>query len=121
MISRQPGGRRNGFSCDGDPRYPFVTKPALMATFTYWREDWSNRAIAAERQAHAELTAKLRENAKLASEEQRAMADATRITLEDCISDLEAELLQMMQKMDIKTIIPPKQPRYLVMHSICCY
>ena len=46
------------------------------------------------------------------------MADATRITLEDCISDLEAELLQMMQKMDIKTIIPPKQPRYLVMHSI---
>ena len=95
-----------------------LTKPALLATFTYWREDWSNRAIAAERQAHAELTAKLRENAKLASEEQRATADATRITLEDCISDLEAELLQVMQKMDIKTIIPPKQPRYLVMHSI---
>ena len=23
------GGRRNGFSCTRDPRYPFVTKPAL--------------------------------------------------------------------------------------------
>ena len=82
-----------------------LAKPRLTACLWTWTQSWLA--------GHKE---QLCESARLAIAQARREAAATRISLEEVISDLEAEMLQYMEK--ICTQVPPKEPRYLVLHTI---
>ena len=93
-----------------------LRRPMLVACFATWRQDWTEGVLAAQRDEHAAQSEREREAARRAAQEARRAAAATRISLEEVISDLEAEMRVFMTS--IATKIPPKEPRYLVLHSI---
>jgi len=93
-----------------------LSRPMLVACLTQWREDWQENHLSAGQQAQAAVIHQLREDHRLATAQARRESAAARIVQEEVISDLEAELRAYLEK--IETVVPPKEPRYLVLHSI---
>jgi len=93
-----------------------LSRPMVVACMTQWREDWQNEHLSAGQQAHAAVIQQLKENHKQATAQARRESAAARIVQEEVISDLEAEMRAYLER--IETVIPAKEPRYLILHSI---
>ena len=93
-----------------------LARPMLVACISAWRQDWAEHSLAAERQAQREAAFELHKKSLLASVEARQEAAVVRISLEEVIVDLEEEMRAYLEF--INTVIPPKEPRYLVLHTI---